>query len=179
MEILAVLLVIAVVVSMAAPVFRAVRYDIKNSQAKKAAKSMAEAMRSYYQISRGLGIKMGCFNPSTDTNVIMAESSECESPAADGIPYQNANLLDSARSNISQLFACGYLSYKDFASLPYEFCTCSLTGGYSSKCDIPEATSTNKPFVVVRGKDGAGDKYTKSDYYIYVDRAMQTYDTED
>ena len=35
MEILAVLLVIAVVVSMAVPVVRSVRYEVKNGQAKK------------------------------------------------------------------------------------------------------------------------------------------------
>ena len=41
MEILAVLLVIAVVVSMAAPVFRAIRFEVKNSQAKAAASKLA------------------------------------------------------------------------------------------------------------------------------------------
>ena len=73
MEILAVLLVIAVVVSMAVPVFRSVRYEVKNGQAKTAAKKLADAMRSYYQVSRGLGVQQGCFTPTTTDgrNIVM------------------------------------------------------------------------------------------------------------
>lgn len=170
MEILAVLLVIAVVVSMAVPVFRSVRYEIKNSQAKKAAKELAEAMRTYYQVSRGLGVKQTCFTPSSGGQSIVSATT-CNSVAAEGIPYQKSNTSESDRAEVNQLFACGYAPYKDFLRIPYEFCTCNISsGGQSSKCQINE---TSTPYVVLRGASGAGDKYTKEDYYIYVDSAMQ------
>ena len=176
MEILAVLLVIAVVVSMAVPVFRSVRYEIKNSQAKKAAKAMAEAMRTYYQVSRGLGIQTSCFTPTKDTSTIMASS--CASPSAEGIKKKkNTTVANSSRSPISQLFACGYLSYKDFVNVPYQFCACSTVSG----CTVPGATSTDGPVLVRASGDastGAGNKYSKN-YYIYVDRSMRVKDTED
>lgn len=180
MEILAVLLVIAVVVSMAVPVFRSVRFEIKNGQAKTAAKRLSEAMRTYYQVSRGLGVKQDCFTP-TDTagkQVVLAASSSCVSPSSDGIPYQNSAQSNSSRSNISQLFACGYLSYKDFIGLPYKFCTCNPIAGGSQPtvCQIDEATGSNTPLVVVQGASGAGSKYTASDYYIYVDQSMKAKD---
>lgn len=183
MEILAVLLVIAVVVSMAVPVFRSVRYEVKNGQAKTAAKKLADAMRSYYQVSRGLGVQQGCFTPTTTAgrNIVMAAASTCTSPTSDGIPYQNSAVTNSSRSAVSQLFACGYLSYKDFVSLPYEFCTCNPIKGGSqpAKCQISEATGTNTPFAVVRGVDGAGKKYTASTYHIYVDQTMKVKDNAD
>ena len=176
MEILAVLLVIAVVVSMAVPVFRTVRYEIRNSQAKKAAKELAEAMRTYYQVSRGLGVKQTCFTPSSGGQSIVTATT-CNSVAAEGIPYQNSNVTESNRADVNQLFACGYAPYKDFLRVPYEFCTCNLSGGgQSSSCQIDETTN---PYVVVRGASGAGDKYTKDDYYIYVDGAMQVLESEE
>lgn len=176
MEILAVLLIIAVVVSMAVPVFRSVRYDIKNSQAKKAAKALAEAMRTYYQVSRGLGVQATCFTPTTDTSIVMADSSECISPSAEGIPYQqNATISNSSRSPVSQLFACGYLSYKDFANSPYQFCTCPTSGG----CTVPGVTATTGHILAVaRGTANSGPRYPL-DYFIYVDRSMVVKDTDE
>lgn len=183
MEILAVLLVIAVVVSMAVPVFRAVRFEIKNGQAKTAAKKLSDAMRSYYQVSRGLGVQQACFTPTTTAgkNTVMAGAGTCVSPTSDGIPYQNSAAGNASRPAVSQLFACGYLSYKDFVSLPYEFCTCNPIKGASqpTKCQISEATGTNTPFVVARGADGAGKKYTDSAYRIYVDQTMKVKDNAD
>lgn len=183
MEILAVLLVIAVVTSMAVPVFRSVRFEIKNSQAKAAAKKLSEAMRSYYQISRGLGVKQECFTPSVQAGrtIVMASAADCVSPTSDGIPYQNSATENESLPSVSQLFACGYLSYKDFQRLPYEFCTCNpIAGGVQpTKCQISEAEGDDTPFVVVRGADGAGSKYTSSSYYMYVDQAMRVKDTAD
>lgn len=176
MELLAVLLVIAVVVSMTAPVFRAVRYEIKNSQAKNAAKKMAEAMHTYYQASRGHKIT-GSFTPTAAAgkNVIMTDSSNCSSPGATGIPaYKNGT--DSA-DDVSQLFACGYLSYKDFASLPYEFLandSDSFPSGWGTASSV-----TGKVYVLAGGvkADGSGDKYQKSKGVIYVDGSMTAKDT--
>lgn len=175
MELLAVLLVIAVVVSMAAPVFRAVRYEIKNSQAKNAAKKMAEAMHSYYQASRGHKVT-GCFTPTTSAglNVIKTPAADCTSPGATGIP------ASSSRSNVavSQLFACGYLSYKDFMSLPYEFCA-NDAASFPAGWGTAPAGSEGKVYVVAGGvkADGSGDKYQKSNGVIFVDGRMRAYDT--
>lgn len=175
MELLAVLLVIAVVVSMAAPVFRAVRYEIKNSQAKNAAKKMAEAMHSYYQASRGHKVT-GCFTPtaSAGLTLIKTAASSCTSPGASGIPASSVR----ASVNVSQLFACGYLSYKDFMSLPYEFCandTDSFPAGWGEK----PSTSVGKVYVLAGGvkADGSGDKYQKSKGAIFIDGRMVAQDT--
>lgn len=174
MELLAVLLVIAVVVSMAAPVFRAVRYEIKNSQAKNAAKKMAEAMHSYYQASRGYKVT-GCFTPtaSAGLTVIKTAASACTSPGATGIPASAGGSV-----NVSQLFACGYLSYKDFMSLPYEFCandTDSFPSGWGTK----PSTSVGTVYVLAGGvkADGSGDKYQKSKGAIFIDGRMVAQDT--
>lgn len=176
MEILAVLLVIAVVVSMAAPVFRAVRYEIKNSQAKNAAKKMAEAMQSYYQSSRGYNVT-GCFTPTSAAGLtaIKTASSACTSPGATGIP---AHRRGFGTSDVKQLFACGYLSFKDFMSLPYEFCandTASFPAGWGTAPSNAEGTI----YVLAGGvkADGSGDKYQKSKGVIFVDGRMTALDT--
>lgn len=172
MELLAVLLVIAVVVSMAAPVFRAVRYEIKNSQAKNAAKKMAEAMHSYYQASRGYKVHKngGCFTPTTD-NVIKTDPSKCESPGAKGIPASAGG-----RVEVSQLFACGYLSYKDFISLPYEFCA-NYTNSFPAGWGTTPSETVGTVYVLAGGVDGSGDKYQKSKGVIFVDSRMVPQDT--
>lgn len=178
MELLAVLLVIAVVVSMAAPVFRAVRYEIKNSQAKNAAKKMAEAMHSYYQASRGHKVKENdCFTPTTAAglNVIKTAASACTSPGAEGVP---AYKKTTGTVEVKQLFACGYLSYKDFMSLPYEFCpndTDSFPAGWGEKPSF----SVGKVYVLAGGvkADGSGEKYQKSNGVIFVDSRMVAQDT--
>lgn len=176
MELLAVLLVIAVVVSMAAPVFRAVRYEIKNSQAKNAAKKMAEAMRSYYQASRGQRLT-GCFTPTqaAGENIILTAATKCDSPGATGIPASKSTI---ATANVAQLFACGYLSYKDFASLPYEFCA-NDTNYFPTGWGTTPSKIWDKIYVVAGGvpADGSGEKFQKSKGVIYVDGRMQAQDT--
>lgn len=174
MELLAVLLVIAVVVSMAAPAFRAVRYEIKNSQAKNAAKKMAEAMHSFYQASRGRRVT-GCFTPTQDLNIIRAASSTCSSPGAEGIPAYKSG---TGTVSVQQLFACGYLSYKDFITLPYQFCANNSQSFPSGWGSTPSGV-TGKVYVLAGGvkADGSGDKYQKSKGVIYVDGRMVVRDT--
>lgn len=181
MEILAVLLVIAVVVSMAVPVLRSVRYEVKNSQAKTAAHKLAQAVRAYYQVSRGGVPKGQSFTPTVDsdkTNVVLATASACAAPSETGIPLQKT----TGTVEIKQLFACGYLSFKDFISLPYTFTVCDPRPGQvpNDTCKLTEATGTNTPIVVVHGADGSGDKYDVSknaDYHIYVDQSMKVKDS--
>jgi prepilin-type N-terminal cleavage/methylation domain-containing protein len=180
MEMLAVVLVVAVIVSMAVPVFRSVRYEMKNSQAKAASKKLAEAMRSFYQSSRGNLVTSACFQP-TDTTIVSAAPSTCLDAAATGIPNQIA----SSSVGADQLFACGYLSAKDFTSLPYHFCTCNPTQSASSQqafCSVSEfVSSDSKPYVVAYGNAQAGSKFANDSkdvtgYHIYIDHRMQALD---
>lgn len=179
MEILAVLLVIAVVVSMAVPVFRAIRFEVKNSQAKAAASKLAQQMRTYYQISRGRVVG-GSFDAS-DSNVIFTTAA-CVEPNVTGVPSQkNGDKVD-----VKQLFACGYLTGKDFSGLPYTFYLCNPKAGDTqtvTECTNTNATAsdaTNTPVVVAYGNENAGKKYTStSGYYIYVDQTYKAKDTDD
>lgn len=178
MEILAVLLVIAVVVSMAVPVLRSVRYEVKNGQAKNAAHKLAQAVRTYYQVSRG-GVPRGqSFTPTADSDIVLAAPSACVAPSETGIPLQKT----TGSVEIKQLFACGYLSFKDFVGLPYTFTVCDPRPGQdmpNDTCKLSVATGTNTPIVVVKGAAGSGDKYDVSknkDYLIYVDQSMKVKD---
>ncbi|MBE6421197.1 MAG: prepilin-type N-terminal cleavage/methylation domain-containing protein [Elusimicrobiaceae bacterium] len=186
MEMLAVVMVVAVIVSMSVPVFRTVRYEMKNSQAKAAAKKLAESMRSFYQSSRGRLVESACFNPTdtTGNQLILTQASDCNLDSATGIPNKNV----TTAADLEQLFACGYLSFKDFASLPYHFCTCNPTlspSGQSSFCSVSEFTSTVKPYVVAYGAGkAAGSKFNNNDkavggYHIYVDHNMRALDNLD
>lgn len=181
MEILAVLLVIAVVVSMAVPVLRSVRYEVKNGQAKNAAHKLAQAVRTYYQVSRG-GVPRGqSFTPTADSdkaNIVLAAPSACVAPSETGIPLQKT----TGSVEIKQLFACGYLSFKDFVSLPYTFTVCDPRPGQvpNDTCKLSVATGNNTPIVVVKGAAGSGDKYDVSKnkaYLIYVDQSMKVKDS--
>lgn len=178
MEILAVLLVIAVVVSMAMPMFRAVRYEIKNSQAKNAAKKMAEAMLSYYQDSRGR-LLTGCFTPTQTAGetLIKTAVTACNFAGATGIPAykRSGGITEDA---VSQLFACGYLSYKDFVSLPYNFCANNSTTVPAELGTTPSGASGTIYVLAVGVKnDGSGDKYQQSKGLIYVDSRLKAQDT--
>ena len=179
MEMLAVVLVVAVIVSMAVPVFRTVRHEMKNSQAKTASKKLAEGMRSFYQSSRGRLVENVCFNPTQDT-VIATVPSACNLDSATGIP----NKKISSAAEVEQLFACGYLSPKDFVSLPYHFCVCNPMQSASGQtsCAVGKFTTEAKPYVVAYGDSSAGAKYKNDEkssagYYIYVDHTMQPLDT--
>ena len=188
MEVLAVLLIIAVVASMTVPLLRKVNYQVKNSQAKTAALKLAEALRSYYQTNRGYSITPSEFS-ALDESVIMAPASECASPVATGIPSSTTGTQE-----VKQLFACGYLSFKDFKGLPYKFVI-----GSSSNSDIKEPSSialtghpkdanfvrlgaarTNIDAVFALGLEDAGSRFefkAASNNYIYVDGTLKPKDT--
>lgn len=127
MEILAVLLILAVVVMFAIPGIRAVRNEIYYQQAKSAAVKMAEAMRSYYQNTKGVRINTGVLVgklPLGDaatgvTSVMDAAQASCRNDMLKGFPPSSQG--NTTTSNMSQLFACEYLSVKDFVGLPYRF----------------------------------------------------------
>ena len=108
----------------------------------------------------------------------MAAPSACVAPSETGIPLQKT----TGSVEIKQLFACGYLSFKDFVSLPYTFTVCDPRPGQvpNDTCKLSVATGTNTPIVVVKGAAGSGDKYDVSknkDYLIYVDQSMKVKDS--
>lgn len=194
MEILAVLLILAVVTVMVAPAFRAVRYQIKNSQAQAATKKLAEAVRSYYQFSRGHKIKNvkdntdnGCFN---GPGVTSFSSTTCQTWGATGIPASKEPATAAAtNSDIAQLFACGFLSYKDFVNVPYRFCVgrdANYGNTPNSLVAGPTLYNTDGILATATGNSGSGDNYqcntTSCKGYIYVDgrmKALVTYDDEE
>ena len=167
MEILFVLLVIALVVSFAVPAIRSVRYDVYNSRAKAALKKLAEARRSYYQQTKGSDIS-GRFSGSVAESYA---SYTCQAVAASGIPGSRRN------SAVSQLFACGFLDWKDFDGLPYTFYICSLgTTSASAPCKSLDTTNSIV-YVGALGNNDAGDKYkSASNYFMSIGADMQVRD---
>ena len=158
MEILAVLLVIAVVASFLVPAVRAVRGEVYYHQAKTAALKMAEAMRSYYRDSRGYvltGSVTGTSNPSFETNC------PTTSPVRTGIVTTSTN----KSSLVDELFECNYLSWKDFQGLPYTF--------------TPSATSSNRDTLVTftaSSSDKKTGRYKGKSFHV---RHNMTVDDED
>lgn len=163
MEVLAVLMIVALIASMAVPVFRYVRREMRYNQTRAAATKMADALRSYYQETKGRYITQECFTGDTDTNVVLATS--CDDVSKSGIPGSY-----SGTGAVSQLFACGYLNFRDFAGLPYTFCVCNPNGA-SSACD-----NASGLFVRVTGTDNAGDAYKNR--VITVDKKMLMVETD-
>ena len=164
MEVLVVGALLALVMSFAMPAFRAVRFDMKQSQAKAATKKLAEAMRSYYQVSRG-GTIEACF---TGGDVDTLAGGNCVNPAATGIPQSTT---PAALASAEQLFACGFLMAKDFRGLPYRFCT------YRPN-ELTAPTEVTEPIYAIGQGSGAaaGAKYNNNNY-IYVDGTMTPKDT--
>lgn len=186
-EVLAVLLIIAVVASMTVPLLRKVNYQVKNSQAKTAALKLAEALRSYYQTNRGYTIESTTFSPTNADNfqnIIMATPSECNSPVATGIP----STASRPAQEVKQLFACGYLSFKDFKGLPYKFVIGSGADA-DIKAPSPDGTPKDKNFIKLGGNidavfalgvDGSGSRFEfkpADNNYIYVDGTLKPKDT--
>lgn len=125
MEILAVLLILAVITMFSLPAVRATRSLMQHHQAKSAAVKMAEAMRTYYQNTKGYlitGSLRGKLidGDSESLSVVNAAEQSCNNAAMTGIPATTASGV-SRTSSMVQLFACDFLSTKDFAGLPYTF----------------------------------------------------------
>ena len=167
MEILFVLLVIALVVSFAVPAIRSVRYDVYNSRAKAALKKLAEARRSYYQQTKGSDISGG-FGGSVAESYA---SYTCQDVAASGIPGSRTN------SDVSQLFACGFLDWRDFVDLPYNFIMCGTSLPIGSQPCIA-LDGSNMVYAAAMGIQGqAGSKYeSPSQYFMSIGADMQVRD---
>ncbi len=136
MEVMAVVLVIAVVASFALPAIREARKMVRYQRAKAGASKMAQAMRTYYQNSKGY-LPVDCGHPaSSDSShgsgccvgeVGSAGDYETLSQAVRDTCHASSPSIDRERKNVAyagELFACGFLSPKDFLSLGkyYNFC---------------------------------------------------------
>lgn len=166
MEVLFVLLVIALVVSFAAPAFRSMRYDIKNTRAKNALKKLAEARRSFYEFNKGAKIAEGHFD-ANDAQGYAATA--CINLAASGKPG-----VTSDAQNVSQLFACQFLDWRDFAGLPYTFYVCNM-----DRATITKPCNNTNRYAGAIGNSNAGPAYNTSatDYFMYVGIDMNVHDT--
>lgn len=181
MEVLAVLLVIAVIVGAAAPVFRSTRYEIRNAQAKAALKKLGEAYRSYYQYSRGQKA-VGSFHGSTIAGERSLDN-PCENPAGTGVPSQSVG-RSAGTVGIEALFQCGFLSFKDFRGIPYNFEICD-----DSAADYPCTQAYNAgsphPAILAYSEDAemVGEKYRHQGrydgYLMFIDNYMQVQDVNE
>lgn len=138
MEMLAVVMLVALFTTFALPIYRSIRFEMQHGRAEQAAVKMAEAMRSFYTRTKGAPVT-GSFTPTTtDGSALMATAaSACTDKLASGIPSNSA----ASAENVSQLFACGYLSYKDFQALPYTF---TAHGRGDSEGNLVTATGLTK-----------------------------------
>ncbi len=146
MEILAVLLVLAVIASFAVPVVRSVLDEARYRKARVAATKMAEAMRSFYRSSRGTMVT-GSLVGNDAANL----TGDCVNPALSGLPtrsFSGANLspVGPTSPTVEDLFRCQYLSAKDFAGLKYEF-SAGIKGPFGSSyaVQVTNQTGNTKP----------------------------------
>lgn len=111
MEILAVLLVIAVIASFAVPLVKSVRREMRYQKAKAAAVQLAEVVRSFYTDSKGRLAAGGSITPETAAN-----PGECptDNPIRTGVPNPGTD-------DVKIVIACDYISAKMFVDLPYTF----------------------------------------------------------
>jgi len=120
MEILAVVVILVVVTTFAIPGIRALRSEIYYLQAKSAANKMGDAMRSYYQNTKGYRIvgKLAGRTTNTITTVAEVAAAGCNDQVNSGVP---TNTSANSTAAMAQLFGCDYLMAKDFNGLPYIF----------------------------------------------------------
>lgn len=128
MEILAVLLVIAVIASFAVPVVGSIIDEVHYHKAKVAAAKMAEAVRAFYRDSKGFLIGDGGINNSFLGRDAVSFRGTCNSPASSGLPAFEG--VPSGSTDVKQLFYCEYLSAKDFAGLNYTFTVGTISTDY-------------------------------------------------
>ena len=165
MEVLAVLLLLAVVVTLAVPGIRAARLTMMNSQSRAAAKKLSDAITRFRADNRGQAISY----TSTDLRTY-ATTTNCT--ASTGIPGSTGSSVD-----LGQLFACGYLSRRDFERVPFHFAynpsgvtSADLTSA-STTCALNKLDIKGTLTLVFYGNSAVeNSKYADcSKYLIYVD----------
>lgn len=149
MEVLAVVLVLAIVGAMAVPSFRSMNEEQKMRRARIAAVKVAEAIKSV-RIRTGQKIDSSSFTGTETESYVLSKRQveEGNAPAAcqnTGIPPRSLGTLRLPDLALTDLFACGYLRPEDFVGLPYSF-------AYSDEDEM--ITVTN----VTSGKKHSGDE---------------------
>lgn len=169
MEILAVLLILAVVTMFSLPAVRATRSLMQYHQAKSAAVKMAEAMRTYYQNTKGYlitgSLKGKLVGEDEESlSVVNAAEQSCNNSAMTGIPSSTGSGV-SRTSSMVQLFACDYLSTKDFAGLPYTF----------TAHDDPFNKGNNNDDLILLTVTGTADagKYQNKSFTVHRDGSVR------
>ena len=160
MEILAVLLVIAVLASFAVPAVRSIMAQVRYQRAKVAGAKLAEAIRVFYTDSKGYRIT-GSISGANIGTTIAASATDCANPAISGIPpYETANAGDI---DVSQLFYCNYLAVKDFQGLAsYTFNVCAFGSGTACLVRVSDSStkhnkgcfSVNRDGTILEGVEG-------------------------
>lgn len=160
MEILAVLLVVAVLASFAVPAVRSIMAEVRYQRAKVAGAKLAEAIRAFYTDSKGYRID-GSINGGSIGTDITASVSDCENPAMTGIPPYETSTAGNV--DVSQLFFCNYLAVKDFQGLDsYEFNVGACAGGAACLVRVSDSStkhnkgcfSVNRDGTIVEGVEG-------------------------
>ena len=161
MEVIAVLLTLALVIRFMSPMFRRVRDEVRYQQARSAAVKMADAIRSYYQNTKGY-IPEGCIGKGgACVAPAVAASRPCNDVAASGIPPTD----DDRSVSLWLLFACDYLQAKDFAGLPYNFSS-----------DAEQIFTQDDPYLVKVDPrvDESGPRH-QSGFYVSRDMSIRKY----
>jgi len=169
MEVLAVVLILAVVASLAIPGVRAARFETRHSQAKAAAKQLITGINNYRVSSRGGEVAAGCFSGGS-----AYFDQVCNSGVGGntGIPSQTAQIP------LTQLAPCGFLVAKEFRELPYTFCyKTDVEGSWAGIKGVIEGQTGKKAPVgdvvlIAVGLNSKAGKYyspTKKEYAIYID----------
>ena len=120
------------IISFSLPAFRTIRFSIRNSRAQNALAKLGEARLSFYASTKGWDIQTGWDSGFTgeDAKAWMENEStnKCVSPALIGIPGAVFREYSSETigAPVSQLFACGFLDWRDFVDIPYTFYICQL-----------------------------------------------------
>ncbi len=120
MEILAVLLVLAVIASFAIPVVKSFMDEVNYRKAQVAASKLAEAVRTFYRESKGYKIGGAGVDDTFVGMDVVTFKGECTSPALSGVPAFELTSSPGGMG-VEQLFLCEYLPAKDFAGLKYKF----------------------------------------------------------
>lgn len=170
MEILAVLLVIAVIASFAVPLIQSVRRDVRLQKAKAAGIELAEAVRSFYTDTKG------CLATTDDNSFQGAQTAPAEvgacpatHPIKTGIPPGNGICSET---NARIVFACDYISSKMFVDLPYEFKIYDPRAEASSQLD----SEGNKVYKFITGKESVSAAEKPRCFTVF--RDMQVKDGE-
>lgn len=120
MEMLAVVLILAVIGAFAVPAVRAVRAELQHRRAKVAFNLLRQAAFQYHE--RTGNFPYDNFDPTLAVFQEKMMDTQCTDPAATGIPYNRRNTKSTGENQtINELFACGYLNPKDFKGIPYKF----------------------------------------------------------